>query len=605
MKYLITFLTFTIIAQFNFAQNVNDDVVAKVGDKIITLEEFKFRYEFTPQINRKQNDNGKAKEELLYTLIAEKLFAIEAAEQRLDTLKVLKSSYVPLEKMYVRDALYENQVSSKVEFDVDVFNEGLKLANQKLFVDFVFTKDKKAIFEAHKLLSSSPKFDSLVTLIVNAEYVSEPYEVLYGKMHEVAEDAIFALNINEISLPVESPEGWYIFRLLSKIPVTFTSGDQRSSKVKQVVEGRIEDSIYNDFWKGFFIGKKVTTDGALFWYFAEEMQKLIVDIKDKENIAEGEKINITADKFANFIRSIHADSLVKDFIKLDEAPVSFEQFLRDFSFEGFFTFYTDIDRIAGQLNSRVKRQIELELLSRQGYSKGMESLPDVKSSTDIWKENYLSTVLKKEIVVSTKLTDAEINKIVSEGTEIPTETKVNLVELLTDSLDVIKKALSLSDNESQFKEFAKVHTKRVEVQIKGGETGLFSISENKEIGEIAETMEVGDVYGPLEIDGAYSVFKLIEKTETPLIVKENISTEDKMQLRYNKVVNKLENMTVDLAEKHNVTINNELLNSLNLLNTQMIVFRYMGFGGRLPAYPYSTPFYKWKEKWEQKKKDVL
>jgi hypothetical protein len=70
-------------------------------------------------------------------------------------------------------------------------------------------------------------------------------------------------------------------------------------------------------------------------------------------------------------------------------------------------------------------------------------------------------------------------------------------------------------------------------------------------------------------------------------------------------MNQLENLAVELAEKNNVTINNELLNSLKLLNAQMIVYRYMGFGGRIQAYPYSSPFYKWKEKWEQKKKEAL
>jgi len=67
----------------------------------------------------------------------------------------------------------------------------------------------------------------------------------------------------------------------------------------------------------------------------------------------------------------------------------------------------------------------------------------------------------------------------------------------------------------------------------------------------------------------------------------------------------LENSAAEYAEKYNVTINEDLLKSLNLQNTQMIVFRYMGFGGRILAFPYSSPFFKWKEKWEQKKKDLL
>ena len=55
-----------------------NEIIAIIGNKSITVEELKYRYEFTPQINRQYYDKGKAKEELLYTLIAENLFAAEA-----------------------------------------------------------------------------------------------------------------------------------------------------------------------------------------------------------------------------------------------------------------------------------------------------------------------------------------------------------------------------------------------------------------------------------------------------------------------------------------------------------------------------------------------
>jgi hypothetical protein len=36
----------------------------------------------------------------------------------------------------------------------------------------------------------------------------------------------------------------------------------------------------------------------------------------------------------------------------------------------------------------------------------------------------------------------------------------------------------------------------------------------------------------------------------------------------------------------------------------MVVYRYMGFGGRILAVPMTTPFIEWVEKW-QKSKDSL
>jgi parvulin-like peptidyl-prolyl isomerase len=606
MKFLLIIIILFTIGQKSFSQN-EDDIIVKIGDKSISVEEFKYRYEFTPQVNRKYTDKGKAKEELLYTLIAENLFAAEAEKQGYDTLETMKMNYIPLEKMYVRDALYKQMVSDKVELNITKFNEGLKRANYKLFVDYIYSEDKPNIDDAYNLIKRNPNFDSLVTLIENAEYVSEPYEVSYGKMYFKAEDAIYNLEMNEFTEPIESPEGWYIFRLIGKVPATFQNNDQRNSLVKKVVEDRVEDSIYNDFINDFFADRKIMTDGSIFWYFAEKMQTLIAEIKNSQNIKAGEKITIGPEDFLRLKKSLHPDSLKKDFIKFEQDPVSLESFFNDFVFEGFYTFTTDLKAISGQLNSRIKRQIEIELLAREAYSRGMDNLPDVRNSIEIWKENYLSTLYLKDIVLNTEITDIDINEYLREMKDSTlNEEKVNIIEVLTDSLEIIKEALSLSQDDNRLREFAKIHTKREWTKEKNGEFGFFPVSEYGEIGKIASTMKIGDVYGPLQTNDGYSLFKVIDRKIDSISVNElKITNEVKTQIRYTKIKEYLENLAADLADKYNVSVDNSLLNSLDLMNTQMIVFRFMGFGGRILAFPYSSPFYEWKDKWEQKKKDLL
>lgn len=606
MKKIILVLSFLFTGSLIFAQSENE-IIAKMGDKVITLDEFKYRYEFTPQINRKYNDRGKAKEDLLYTLISEHLFALEAESMGFDTLEAIKRNFIPLEKMHVRDALYKERIGDKVELNLEKFNEGLKLSKEKLFVDFIYSIDEQGIRDAHKIISSNSNFDSLVTLIKNAEYVSEPYEVSYGKMYYKAEEAVYNLNLFQFTEPLESPDGWYIFRLLNRIPVTYKSIEERNSRVKKVVEDRVADSIYNDFWNDFFSDKKITTDGLLFWYFVDEMHELISKIKLDRKISDGEKITVTNEDFAKLKLSLNPDSLKREFIRFDEEPLTFGQFVDDLSFEGFYTNSIDKSQLAAQLNSRLRRQIELELLARDAYKSGMDNLPDVKLSTQVWKENYLSTLYMKDIVLNTKLDDSDLKKYLSEQMEysVP-QTKVNIIEILTDSLEVVKDALSLSENTEAFRNFAVTHTKRELTKQNNGEFGEFSILEYGEIGKIAGTMEIGDVYGPLELDSGYSVFKVIEKKENQMELDSlSLDEETRRLIKYRKIKDHLENLAADLAEKYNLTINNELLNSLDLLNAQMVVFRYMGFGGRILAYPYTSPFFEWKEKWEQKKKDLL
>ena len=188
-------LVLLIIIAINIQAQKKEEILAKVGDKVITAEEFKFRYEFTPQINRKNSDKGKikSKEELLYTLIAENLYALEAEKLGYDTTLAMQMNYITMEKMHVRDALYLREIKNKVKTDDKKITEGLWLANHKRFVDYLYTQSKDAIDSAYSELQKSNNFDSTAALLKNVEYVKEPYEVTFGKMFKEPEQAIFNL----------------------------------------------------------------------------------------------------------------------------------------------------------------------------------------------------------------------------------------------------------------------------------------------------------------------------------------------------------------------------------------------------------------------------
>lgn len=608
MKFKL-FVIICLSSYINTFSQKKDDVLAKVGDKVITVNEFKLRYEFTPQINRKNSPESKerSKEEFLYTLIAEDLFAEEAEKEGYDTIAAMRMNYLPMEKMQVRDALYKKEIKSLVKADDKQITEGLWLANNKLFVDYLYSSNKDSIDFAYQELNKSNNFDSTAAQLKNVEYVNEPYEVTFGKMSKKPEQAIYNLKLNEYTAPIQSPEGWYIFRLLSKIPAKYENADQKISLVKKTVENRIEDSIYNDFYSNFFKGKKVTTDGDLFWSFVDSTQKIIETVKARDSVKDNEKIVLNSDDLVKLKNCFPQDSLKKPFIKFAENPISFEDFLNDFIFEGFYTFTTDKSTIANQLNSRVKRQIELEMLARLGYKEGLESLNEVRAQNEIWKTNYLATLYKRDQVLSTKLSDADLNEMFKQrGDTLLNDVQVKIAELLTDSLEVVKHALEIADDTEEFKKFIETHSKREEFKNNKGESGWISTSSFGEIGKIAGTMEKGDIYGPLKVGNGYSVFKLIDKKEITIDKNSKGNFNNlKKKILYNNAINNLENKAVDLAGKFGISINHDLLNSVQVDNLQMVVFRYMGFGGKIMAFPYTAPFYRWKDKLEQKKKDAL
>jgi len=80
-------------------------------------------------------------------------------------------------------------------------------------------------------------------------------------------------------------------------------------------------------------------------------------------------------------------------------------------------------------------------------------------------------------------------------------------------------------------------------------------------------MEVGDVYGPLDTGDGYSVFKVIEKKVSKIDFNASKLDENmRNKIKYKKIMDHLEDLAAELAAKYNVTVNNDLLNSLDLLN---------------------------------------
>lgn len=605
--YKVVLSLFFLASTSIYAQN-NTKPVAKIGSKSISVEEFKERFEFVPQLNRTERNEKEKKKELLETLIAEKLFALQAEKEGYDTTDVMQNTYKALEEMYVRDALFKNKIKDKVKIKKSDLLEGYNRSKKTLIVSYIYSKNADEIKKVYKQLQAGAKFDSLLKLRQEFKDKQNPYTVNFGQMDKKVEDALYSLKVGENTIPVESPDGYYIFKLDKAMPRVLQKKEtltEIQKKVRQTVEDRKEGEVFQSYYQNFFNDKEVTAKGTLFWSIAGNLAKIIKEDKEKLKIKDGGKIVFSEENLKELENRIGPDTLKMILVKINGTPVSVKKFLREFMFEGFYTNTVNPKIIASQLNSRVKRFISLMLLSQEGYKEGLNSLPSVKSMTEMWRDNYLAQLYKSNIIKSVKISDNDALKYYQEKykTATPVE-EVNIIEILTDSLEVVNKVLKALDKDADIRELAKMHTKRKWTKDKGGEFGYFPVTMYGDIGKIAGEMKVGEIYGPLKTNDGYSIFKLIgkrkPKVKTPKAFND-IKNEIKSELRYKKVKNKLENRTAELASKYGVSINNRLLNSIKVNNLNMLVYRYMGFGGRILAFPITPPFYEWYQKWKSGK----
>ena len=603
--YLITISISFVILGVPYAQEQR--AVAKIGNDKIYESEFKERFDFSIHPKLLQNsDKFAVKQEFLHQLIAEKLLAIDAREKGYNNSELFTNITTPLQNMYIRDALYNLEVKNKISYTQDEIDEGFERIKKLLKVNFIYSSKKEELQKIYILLKAGASFDSL--LATRNEKSANPKEITFGSMAKMVEDSVYRLKPGEFTNPIESEDCFYILKLIDVIPnPDLKSPELVYDDVKRIVEKRAEQKRYLDFYQNFFTKYRITADKEI---FENLVKNFIPEFEEKYSNQNSEvdesKYYLRGGEVSSILLLLDSATKEKTFISFSENPVKVGYFINQLSQDGFFVRDKNELSIRASLSSYIRKFIEDQLLTADGIKKGLENTPDVKKYMSMWEDYYLSKMLMANFFDSIKVSEEETYSIYKENDwkNNPLEL-VNIAEVLTDSLAVIETVLNELSKGANIKDLARQYTKRDSLKDRGGEFGFFSITQNGEIGRIASQMEIGDVYGPLELEEGYSVFQLIDKKEDTTSysmsydeLREQLISHVTL-LKFEKYVNEY---NARLANKYGVEIYEDVLNDIDNIYMNLVVVRYMGFGGEIFAVPYTEEFSGWYDLWLGTKK---
>ncbi len=605
IKLIIFLLNLIIIKNDIISQSFNQPYVARVGSKIISNSEFLERYEFTPGFKRhiKQMDDSN-KLEFLFTLIAEKLFALEAKNLRLDTTDVIKFSQKSFERMFVRDKLFMEEVKGKIFVTENELLDATIKNNSKLYVNFIYSNDKNEIYQLYEYLLQGIPFDSILIESPEYEEQKEPVEVVFGQMEETIEDSLFRMSVGEFTKPILTPDGWYIFKLVNKSQNLFLTNEDKENAKKttiRIVENRKLIKRQKEFYAEFFRDKKVDVDGKLFEILAQNISS-IFEFKRKNFVYQpNQPTYLDAYDVIRIEKEIGEENLSKEFIKFKEQPITLKEFLRTLAFDGFNSKEYKINFIRAALDFQAKRFIEHELFYREGLKRGYQELPEIKDEVQRWLDNYLFQLLHNQIVDSIEVTDEEVREyyeMMIKPKEFPTV--VNIIEILTDDINIVDTVLIELKKGTDIRLLAEKYSIREFTKGRSGEFGKFPVTSFGDIGKIAASMQIGDIYGPLKVPEGYSIFKLIEK-DTAFVEKlksfEQVKDQYRQDIAFQKAKMMLTDYTYNLALKYNIELNISELDKIQTTRIPSFGIRNLGFGGKITAVPILAPNVEWAYKW--------
>ena len=265
-------------------------VLAKVGDRIITLDEFIKRAEYTIRPDYVKGDDYVTKKNILNSLIAEKLFALEAGtENALYQNDDFKNYIQGRQEQAMRKWLFRKEGMEKVNLDTAKVKKAFRWAGRNYMVEY-FSVPTKHMADSVKLWLDDPEY-SMTDIFhkIGGQDTLPTHRVSWQK--EDSDNIINALyfdslKVGDIIGPVKVEDGFYTTMRVKdwdeNIAITNEQIKMRWHEVTDRIK-RIEgQEIYRNFALDVMSGKRVEFERDTFF-------KLVDLVKPFYMISEEEK----------------------------------------------------------------------------------------------------------------------------------------------------------------------------------------------------------------------------------------------------------------------------------------------------------------------------
>lgn len=556
----------------------------------VTESELRNRLQFSPQVVDWTFGKDSAKLQLLSSLLAEKLWAKEAELYGFQNNPELTGYLRLLKKIYVRDALFKEQIEKNVVVtaaDKDIAEQKNRHALSFLIIS---EKDSSSIAHDYELIrKNESKFDSLC-LAQKDKTLSNVFVIHFGDLEkESIEDYLFAMSPDQISIPLNDGKAWHIFKLLHDDPYTPPAKDPL-----KIAKNRLRERRQKEFGEKYLAAlladAKIPFSEPAFTVLTRGIRALLIE---KHNSQHPDSTVYFTEADCNKLKfRLGEDSLKISAVLFPQNPLTVRDVIDYFSFYGLVVNPENIPLLSGRLAKELRKITQDELIYREGLRLNLDASPEIATELAHWQQNALAQYIRNRCMDSVSVTDTELKEYYDKlhNSLEPVE-KVQILVIAHTSIDTLK---AIADSVAAKKPFDPYFDRLK--QTKYITYSPMPLSYFADFGKLLDGKEPGDVVGPIKIDSLYYLGRLVKRLPADsLFIKPFEETKDQLRGVYKAKLLTLfyDKKTVALAEKYHVSIDYDAFTQLKYNDTPMFVYRFMGFGGPISAVPYTTPMYHW------------
>jgi hypothetical protein len=387
-----------------------DKMLVRIGDKIITVDEFKYRTEFTVMPISPGQSSENLKKTCLNNLIIEKLFSLEAGDSnKMVQNKSFQALIKGIKEQSMREQLYYLVAYNKVKLDTSTVKKVYYLAGLEYDLEFFMIPNSQL---AQKIQSAGKSNPDSIKIIFSRLYQSTDRSFKQTVKYRDPEpqaihEALFSelLSPDTIIGPLQIEEDSYIvMKIVNWKYIPAIGGEDvqtRWSQVSQKMKQNKADHLWREYSQKIMKGKTIIFKKAIFNKLAGLFLSIrqAMDEKDQATIYKPFRQNeegILIAKAMNDMESI----MDTPFFSIDDKIWTVRDFRNELLSHPLVYRKQDIDTKSfnKQFTYAIADLARDHYLTKEAYKKSLDKDPKVKRTSEMWKDSYIAFNFRNELL---------------------------------------------------------------------------------------------------------------------------------------------------------------------------------------------------------------
>jgi hypothetical protein len=402
-------------------------VMARVGDKSITLEEFIQRAEYTIRPRYCNGNSGLEKKIVLNSLLAEKMLALEAGQQN----KLAKSDHfkrfvLGRQEQAMRQVLAHEESFAKALVDSSEVSKVYRIAGRKYDVQFYIINNDSFAIVAGKILAASTDsaFEKIFHSFCDLDTIPRREVEWSAGENEIVHQALFSeplcvgqvigpLHLDKDSYLIMKVKGW-----IDRVAITDQDIRRRWDDVTTKITEQRANAIYSNFISRIMRGKRMVFNADTFVKFVNIigpvyfLDKKAYDDAFLDSAFDQSQEIMLADTLGKTLKAIGHNPL----FQVDGKIWRVNDFLHEYERHPLVFRKKKMGKgeFAEQLKLAIADMIRDHYLTQEGYKRSYDKLELVKRYAAMWQDASIALYQESLYLKKLKMEDTDTINVVTQ-----------------------------------------------------------------------------------------------------------------------------------------------------------------------------------------------